>query len=801
MMGDSSNSRIGLVRFITLSLWLFAGLAATPRASAEPGGEISYNRDVRPILSNSCFTCHGPDEDARKGKLRLDVREAALENRGGYFAIDPGNAEESELVLRIFNEDPEETMPPPDSGKTITDKQRATLKQWVAEGAAYEGHWAYIQPTRPPLPEVARSDWIRNPIDRFILARLEAEGLEPAAEAGPVRLLRRLHFDLVGLPPTAKEAKSFVNGDVDKRYAKAVKNLLRSPHYGERMAMEWLDVVRFADTTGYHSDDYRDMHPYRDYVIAAFNDNMPFDTFTIEQLAGDLFDNPSIQQKIASGYNRLNQITSEGGAQPDEYLAKYMADRVRNLGAVWMGATLGCAECHDHKFDPYSTKDFYSFGAFFADIKEPGKYEHGNKSFAPLLRFPTRKEERLLNKLERQKADVREEPGSAREKAARKEDQKALDAEIKALKMSIASTLITEPVEPREIRVLARGNWMDESGRVVGPATPEFLPPMNGESATPTRMDLARWLVSDHNPMTARAFVNRLWAQFFGRGLAEMLDDFGHQGTWPSHPDLLDWLAVEFQESGWDVKHMVHLIVSSSAYRQASKGHPRSHEADPSNLLLARQTPLRLKAELVRDNALAISGLLDSTVGGPSAKPYQPEGYYDDTYKSVGNPLEYEHDVGIQQYRRGLYTFWKRSFLHPSMLAFDAPSREECTAGRAVSNTPQQALTLMNDPSYVEAARAFAVRMIREGGKAPADRVARAFVLALSRDPQPYESDLLLSLYDKHARDFENDPAAAKEMLSVGLWEAPKDIDATELAAWTSVARAVLNLHEVITRY
>ncbi len=801
MMGAATNSYRTRARFPALYLWLFASaLALGPQAAAEPG-PISYNRDILPILSNSCFSCHGPDEKAREEELRLDLREAALENRGGYFAIDPGNAEESEVVLRIFNEDPEETMPPPDSGRTITDEQRSTLRQWIDEGAEYELHWAYIRPTRPPLPEVGRTDWVRNPIDRFILARLEAEGLEPAPEAGPARLLRRLHFDLVGLPPTVKEAKTFVNGDIDKRYAKAVKGLLRSPHYGERMAMEWLDLVRFSDTTGYHSDDYRDMHPYRDYVIAAFNDNMPYDTFAIEQLAGDLFENPSIQQQIASGYNRLNQITSEGGAQPDEYLAKYMADRVRNLGSVWMGATLGCAECHDHKFDPYSAKDFYSFGAFFADIKEPGKYAHGGNSFAPLLRFPTRKEERQLIKLEKEEGRLRAELTSVRDGAARREAAKDIEEEIKSLKKSMASSLIVESVEPREIRILARGNWMDDSGDVVAPATPGFLPPMNGESSTPTRMDLARWLVSGENPMTARAFVNRLWEQFFGRGLSEILDDLGHQGKPPSHPELLDWLAVEFQESGWDVKHVVHLIVSSSTYRQSSKGQGRAIEADPSNLLFARQTPIRLKAELVRDNALAISGLLDSTVGGASAKPYQPEGYYDDTYKSVGVPLAYEHDVGIRQYRRGLYTFWKRSFLHPSMLAFDAPSREECTAGRAVSNTPQQALTLMNDPSYVEAARAFAVRMMREGGKRPEDRVARAFMLALSREPEPDETDLLLSLYDRHASDFELDPSSAEDMLSVGLWEAPKDIDTIELAAWTSVARAVLNLHEVITRY
>lgn len=782
-----------LIASVVLTIIAFSGAAES--------ASLSYNRDIRPIFSETCFKCHGPDEEAREGELRLDIREEAMRNLGGYFAIDPGNAEESEVVLRIFSDDPEERMPPPESGIVLKAEEREILERWIDEGAEYETHWAYLAPVRPELPQVEGEEWVRNPIDRFILARLEAAGLKPAPEADPVRLLRRLHFDLVGLPPTPKEVKAFRSGDPDARYAKSVTKLMRSRHYGERMAMEWLDVVRFADTNGYHSDEYRDMHPYRDYVIAAFNDNKPFDQFTIEQLAGDLLDEPTIEQKIASGYNRLNQITSEGGAQPGEYIAKYMADRVRNLGAVWMGATLGCIECHDHKFDPFLTKDFYRFGAFFADIKEQGKYEHGKYGYAPFLRFPTPKQQRDLKKLTRRKDALRADSKSAEDKKALRAAMKEVDQEIETLESSMASTLITEAVAPREIRVLPRGNWLDHSGDVVTARTPSFLPPLRVQGEGATRLDLARWLVSDENPMTARVFVNRLWEQFFGRGLSKVLDDFGNKGAWPSHPELLDWLAVEFRESGYDMKHIVRLIVASSTYRQSTRGDLESIERDPSNALYSRRTPQRLKAELVRDNILAIAGLLERDIGGPSVKPYQPEAYYDDTYASVGNRIIYTHDVGENQYRRGLYVFWRRSFLHPSLLAFDAPTREECTAGRLTSNTPQQALVLMNDPSYVEAAKALAARVVRDGGRRPEEKLAHAFILAVSREPSKKETELLLSLYDRHRSEYEDDRDAAKALLAVGLWEVPRDLDTAEVAAWTSVCRAILNMHETITRY
>ncbi len=763
---------------------------------------LSFNRDVRPILSENCFKCHGPDANARKSKLRLDEREDALKNRGGYFAIAPGNAEESEVVLRIQNSDPKEHMPPLDSGKSLTEPQKEVLTRWIAEGAVYEPHWAYLPPKRESLPEVSQPEWGTNPIDRFVLARLEAEGLAPAPEVEPARLLRRVSFDLIGLPPTAAELDAYQWAPAGERYALAVDRLLSSPHYGERMAMGWLDVVRYADTTGYHSDDARDMSPYRDYVIAAFNDNKPFDEFTIEQIAGDQFLKPTTEQQIASGYNRLNQITSEGGAQPKEYLAKYMADRVRNLGSVWMGATLGCAECHDHKFDPITTRNFYQFGAFFADIDEVGKYDHGGNAYAPVIYFPTREQKKALAKFEKQRAEIeREEAGSDEEKKSKRERLKKLDGEIREYNLSVRSTLVAKTVEPREIRVLPRGNWMDATGDVIAPATPEFLPPLKAAGPRATRMDLARWLVDPANPLTARAFVNRLWAQFFGQGLAPVADDLGRQGRWPSHPELLDWLAVEFMDSGWDVKHLVRLIVTSSTYKQSTQRGDDALARDSSNLLLAGQRPRRLEAELVRDNALTIAGLLDTEVGGPSARPYQPEGYYKDTYQSVGVPHTYEADTGAMQYRRGMYSFWKRTYPHPMLLAFDAPTREECTATRTTSNTPQQALTLLNDPSYLEAARVFAARIMEYGGETPESRVAFAAKRTLSRPPTATEQTLLGDLYSRQLNEYRAAPADAEALLSIGQWGAPENLDHAELAAWTQVARVLLNTQEAITRY
>ena len=678
-------------------------------------------------------------------------------------------------------------------GSTLDAAERASQ----SDSAKWPEHWAFAPLVRPSLPAVARSEDIANPVDFFVRARLEKAGLSPSASADRVTLVRRLSFDLVGLPPTPDEVAAYVDDRRPDAYAHLVNRLLNSPHYGERMAVQWLDLVRYADTIGYHSDNYREIDAYRDYVIRAFNDNMPFDRFTIEQLAGDLLPAATRTQRVASGYNRLNMTTQEGGAQPKEYMAKYAADRVRNVSAVWLGATMACAECHDHKFDPYTMKDFYSLAAFFADLKETPVGKQVGR-----LRLGTPGQEAELKRLEAAVAALkkRNETADASDEKAAAEGKKKLAAqqrELQEVRKRIPSTLVSEHTSPRMMRILPRGDWMDDSGPVVTPAVPEFLLAFNVEGREATRLDLARWLTARENPLPARAFVNRLWKLFFGRGLASPLDDLGVQGTAPSHPELLDWLAAEFIDSGWDVKHMVRLLTTSATYRQASQPHPELRDRDPYNQQLARQGRFRLDAEMVRDNALAISGLLSLKIGGRSVKPYQPAGYW----AHLNFPKRvYQKDDGEAGYRRGLYTYWQRTFLHPSLLAFDSPSREECTAERPRSNTPQQALVLLNDPTYVEAARTFAERVLHHGDSGFQNGLNWAYNRALSRKPNSREIDVLRALFQKHRTEYDADRDAARKLVSTGDRPAPDNIDIAELAAWTSVTRVILNLHETITR-
>ncbi len=669
-------------------------------------------------------------------------------------------------------------------------------------------------------------------------------GLKPSPSADRRTLLRRLSFDLTGLPPTPAEVDAFLADQSPDAYERVVDRLLASPHHGERLAMYWLDLVRYADTTGIHGDNHRDIAPYRDYVIRAFNDNKRFDQFTLEQLAGDLLPNPTVPQKIASGFNHLLMTTREGGAQPKEYLAKYFADRVRNTAVIFMGLTMGCAECHNHKFDPVSMKDFYSFGAFFADLKETavGPQEQ--------VKLATPAQEARLKKLDAaivplqklltgpsQELDAQQrqweqgltpaakkalpkniaavlsiEPGkrNARQRQdvmnhfratlpelqKRRAELTKQQGEKNALMRDIPQTIVSMSVKPRTIRVLPRGNWLDDSGEVVGPAVPAVFGSLRTKER-PTRLDLARWLVAPENPLTARVFVNRLWMLTFGQGLVKTLDDFGSQGAWPTHPELLDWLAVEFRASGWDVRRTLKLIVMSKTYQQSSQVSPALRQRDPYNQLLARQARFRLDAEMVRDNALTVSGLLVPKIGGRSVRPYQPPGYW----KHLNFPTrEYQNDKGEDLYRRGLYSYWCRTFLHPSLLAFDAPTREECTVERPRSNTPQQALVLLNDPIYVEAARVFAERVLRDGGKTTDGRIHHAFRLALGRPAAEAEVRLLRALVEQHLQRYQKNPKAAAELLRVGDRPAAPDLSAAELAAWTSVTRVVLNLHETITR-
>jgi hypothetical protein len=1042
--------------------------------------DVDFNRDVRPILSDKCFACHGPDAGHVKGDLRLDSREQAVRMQDGHAAIVPGDPAKSELITRITTTDPDEIMPPAESHKELKPYEITTLRDWIQQGAKYEQHWSYRELEWPTVPEFS-GPAVGNPIDRFVQSRLGTLKMTPAQTAARVTLLRRLSFDLLGLPPSAADVEAFRNDRSKDAYEKAVDRLLKSPHYGERMAVYWLDLVRYADTRGYHGDQHQDVTPYRDYVINAFNDNLPFDRFTAEQLAGDLLPEPTMRQKIASGYNKLLMTTTEGGAQPKEYIAKYAADRVRNASTVWLGSTLGCSECHDHKYDPFTQKDFYSFAAFFADVKEtpvggltsviklptdqetekltslakqitplekqikdelakieyqepepdalkahlakatakpkdpkakvkcaaaakieelliaddekpaaktvrankdthPFKWDEelkfsGKRSWtrtaegvaqdvfdnltepltvkegdtffvhayldaehpptALMVQFRTKNWDHRANwgdlgaigyggktenakkrdfgklpetgkwvKLEIPVDKVNIKPGSdvvsialtlaggtvhwdklgltttdapvpkiadakkkkepkkkepleieaeisfdSWQKWVKKQNYKGIDRALKgilqkaadkrkekdatkalnhylenvhqphrelfggirkeldplkkerdALDKAILRTMITERLgAPRTMRVLPRGNWQDDSGTEVTPGVPVSLGRIKGKERA-NRLDLAAWLTSRENPLVARVFANRLWKIMFGRGLASTLDDFGMQGTHPSHPQLLDWLAMEFVASGWDVKHMLKLIAMSHTYQQSSAAADKLIALDPYNDLLARQGRFRLDAEMVRDNALQVARLLVDEVGGRSVKPYQPEGYW----MHLNFPKrKYASDKGDKQYRRGVYTYWCRTFLHPSLAAFDASTREECVVERVRSNTPQQALVLLNDPTYIEAARTFAERILEVGGKSKAERLNFAYQDAISRNPTAAETELLNELFDSHLKQFSAEEDAAKNLLKTGLREA--DVKAekaarAELAAWTSVARVIFNLHEFITR-
>ena len=754
--------------------WL-AVLALAGYANAEP---VRFNRDVRPILSDNCYACHGPDEAARKARLRLDVRADAMD------VLAPGKIDDSELIARIFDADADFIMPPPESHKKLTAKQKAILQQWVAEGAEYQGHWAYEQPVKPAIPAGV------NPVDHLVGQRLAAIGLKPSPAADPRTLARRLNFDLVGLPPTPEDVDALAADPTPEAWAKYVDSLLASPHYGERMAIGWLDAVRFADTIGYHSDNPHNVWPYRDYVIKSFNDNKPFDRFTVEQLAGDLLPDATAETRVASAFNRLLLTTAEGGAQAKDYEARMLADRVRAVGTVWLGQTLGCCQCHDHKYDPVLQREFYAMGAFFADIQEPiiGRREPG-------MAVPSPEQEQRLVAL-RSAADGAKNAAALVGPAAGEAAANTLadfDASLPRVLVSVTMA------KPRTVRVLPRGNWMDESGEVVQPAVPGYLAngltPPSGERLT--RLDLARWVVDAKNPLTARVFVNRLWAQFFGVGLCKSLEDLGSQGEWPPHLELLDALAIEFVESGWDIKHLVRLIVTSRVYQQSSVASPEMLTRDPDNRLLARQSRYRLPAELVRDNALSIAGSLNPQIGGPSVRPYQPEGYWE----NLNFPRRsYTADRGADQYRRGLYTWWQRSFPHPSMLAFDAPTREECSAGRTESNIPQQAMVLLNDPTYVEAARTFAARIIADGGADTDARITWAFRRAVQRESRPEERKVIAALVAKQRTEYTANRPAAEALVTVGQSPAPKNADVAELAAWTNAARVILNMHETITR-
>ncbi|MEL6106991.1 MAG: PSD1 and planctomycete cytochrome C domain-containing protein [Planctomycetota bacterium] len=798
-----------------MKAWLAVYFIVVSSGSVSGVDQLSFNRDVRPILSDLCFRCHGPDAEERAANLRFDVAESALAD-----AVVPGDADDSEMILRIQSSDPDLQMPPPETGKTVTPEQLQTLRRWIDSGAEYEPHWAYVAPRKTSLHDSsggAENSEAKSgvtvtsgTIDRVLRWSQQRSlviqtPIRPAKRAGRRVQLRRLYLDLTGLPPNYESIQAFEKDDSPGAYDRRVDALLASPAFGERLAEYWLDLVRFADTVGYHGDQDHNITPYRDYVIDAINDGMPLDQFSIEQIAGDLLDDASIEQKIASGYNRLLQTSHEGGVQPKEYLAIYSADRVRNFSAVWMAATVGCAQCHDHKYDPYTARDFYSMAAFFADIDEAQHFRSGTNSL-PTRRSP---EIEVLDRTDRMRlAEVEASLTLAlasddRQRLAR------LEAEKQRINGRKRKTMISKSIESRTIRFLPRGNWLDETGDVMEPAIPSFLGDLReslgieGDQRL-TRLHLARWLFDVDNGigrLTARVFANRLWYLYTGRGISPSLGDFGGQGQPPTHPELLDHLANVLVENDWDIKATVRVIVTSEVYRRAVVADANLRAVDPYNELCLSQSGHRLPAETVRDSALEIAGLLDHRVGGRSAKPYQPSGYY----RHLNFPTrKYKPDSGVMQWRRGLYTHWQRQFLHPMLKALDAPSREECTAQRSRSNTPVEALVLLNDPTFVVAAQGFAARLLRETVSATSDvdRVHHAMRIAVGRDAEDGEAAALLELLNLERERYASSGASADRFLeqagAIVAW--PESFSVDERAAWSSVTRAILNLHETLYR-
>jgi hypothetical protein len=779
---------------------LFLLLGQTGRGE-EPAKQhaVDFDRQIRPILSDNCYACHGPDDKQRKAKLRLDVREGAAK------VIVPCKAIESELISRISAADTKERMPPLKSGKLLSADQIQLLRRWIDEGATWKSHWSVVRPKRPPVPQIKNSEWVRNPVDNFVASRLEREGLTPSPEAGRRTLIRRATLDLTGLPPTLADVEDFLTDARPDAYERVVDRLLHSARYGERMALDWLDAARFADTHGYHIDSGRDMTRWRQWVIDAFNRNLSFDRFTIEQLAGDLLPGATQEQRIASGFNRNNMVNFEGGAIPQEYQTAYVIDRVNTTAQVWLGLTVGCAQCHDHKFDPITQKDFYQLYAFFNNLPENG-LDGAKGNAVPLLRLTTDAQDRELKRLAKAIHDTETQmknikPDSPGAKALRDELAKRRKARAD-FEHSLPTTMVMEEMpKPRETFLLVRGQY-DKHGTKISANVPASLPQL--PQGTPAnRLGLARWLVDPAHPLTARVIVNRYWQMYFGTGLVKTAEDFGSQGEPPSHPELLDWLATEFVRAGWDVKAMQRLLVTSSVYRQSSRTTPELLAKDPENRFLARAARLRLPAEFIRDQALAVSGLLYGPLGGASVSPYQPAGLWEElASRSDGGQWTaqtYKQSHGHDLYRRTMYTFWKRTSPPPTLTTFDAPDRETCTVRRARTNTPLQALILMNDPTYLEASRKLAERLMNQAS-ATGERIDFAFRLTMCRPPTDAERTVLSKIYGKQLAAFRKDPASAAKLLGAGESPRNKNLDAAELAAWTTVASVILNLDETVTR-
>ena len=799
-------------RLLPVLLALGFGIADNGRG----GDSVDFTRDVRPILSSKCFPCHGPDAESRRGRLRLDRADAGPDVRGIAGVTRPGDLEASPLWQRIVSEDPDEVMPPWDARdrQPVTSAERDAIRRWIEDGAGVQDFWAFVPP-RLPSPPIVRASWSDHPIDRFVLARLEDEGLEPSPPADRRTLIRRLSLDLTGLPPTVEEVRAFVADRSDRAYDALVDRLLARPQYGEHMARYWLDLVRFADTNGLHHDHYREMTPYRDWVIRAFNDNLAFDRFVIDQLAGDLFDPPTRDQQIASGFHRLHLIIDAGTALPGESFTRNVVDRVTAFGTVFLGLTVQCASCHDHKYDPITQRDFYQLYAFFNNFD--GGAETGGRGSQDFLRglqppyieLPTAEQAASLTHFDEKIAALDAEIEAAPapdadgdpDRPSATEERERLRKQRAAVAREVAAALVMkERDDVRPAHVLIRGAY-DQPGPPVTRDTPSFLPPLETRGETPTRLDLARWLVDPNHPLTARVAVNRLWQQLFGVGLVRTSEDFGAQGETPSHPALLDYLAVRLVQSGWDVKQLLREVTRSETYRQTSHaGRPR-YRADPENRRLARGARFRLDAEVVRDQILAVSGLLNPAMYGRSVKPPQPAGLWETVAMPYSYPRVYEADKGDQVYRRSVYTFWKRALPPPQMTIFDAPTRESCIARRARTNTPLQALVLMNEPQCFAAAGRFARDLLRVGNLTDADRLSLAYEKVTSQLPDRQEREALARALTDFKTMYGADPESAAAIVDRSLDVDPSTHgDPPELAAWTLLAHSLFNLDVAKTR-
>lgn len=734
--------------------------------------QVSYNFDIRPILSDKCLACHGPDANKREAGLRLDVEEnafAALKENPKAHAIVPGKPELSQVFLRITTSDSSLLMPPPASHLKLTEREITLIEKWIQQGAKYQKHWAFVAPVKPALPKISLKDWPRNDIDYFILEKIEQKGFKPSEEADKERLLKRLSLDLTGLPPTLEMMDSFLADKSVDAYEKMVDQLMALPSYGEKMSLHWLDLARYADSHGYQDDGYRTQWPWRDWVIHAFNKNMHYDDFVTWQLAGDLLPDATKEQLLATGFNRNHKITEEGGVIPEEYRISYVTDRNDLFGKGMLGITLECAHCHDHKYDPFSTKEYYELFAFFNNVKEVGieSVIGGPETYAkkPLMEISNEDVKSIL-------------------KFVNKPDTERLI-------VSIMGDLDTV----RKTHILQRGQY-DSPGEEVQPATPAAILSFD-ESYPKNRLGLSKWLFDKRNPLTSRVYVNILWQEFFGRGIVKTSGDFGMQGDLPSHPALLDWLAVDFREHNWDIQRLVKMMVTSATYRQSAVISKEKLATDPENIYLARGPRYRIHAEFVKDMVLASSGLLNTSIGGPSVKPYQPAGLWEGATSGRGLLSMYVQDHGDKLYRRGMYTLIKRTVPPPTMAIFDASNRDICEVKRLRTNTPLQALVMMNDPAVLEASRVLAEKLQNEKTEVK-DKLTKAFRLIVCRTPKEKELEVLTKYYNTQLSTLQT--PEINKTVEVGEFPIAENIDRKAVAAMARVIATIYNLEETLTK-